>query len=299
MIQEEPYVSIITPISGVGIDLSNLRLWLDKTTNLPIKTVLVHDEVDQEVHNNLEQMMEELNNPQITLHHGKFGSPGAARNKGLEFLNTERVVFWDSDDIGEPYNLIQAINAHKDSKVIVGSFTMNSDLNIFSSYAKILRADQTLEIQLGMSPGIWRYIFNRSVIGNTQFSTIRMGEDQQFLIELQVIPKITTITDSILYNYFVGNSFHLTSQHSAQLEVIQTFSEMQKLFIKRPQKLNLFETTIYFKMLWSTMKYSKRSKAFITMLPFFYLFFVSRKIVLSNLIQIARFLNNQKEISNL
>ena len=297
MIQEEPYVSIITPISGVGIDLSNLRLWLGKTINLPIEIVLIHDEVDQEVHNNLEQMMRELNNPKIMLHHGKFGSPGAARHKGLEFLNTERVVFWDSDDIGEPYNLIQAINTHKDSKVIVGSFTINSDSHAFSSHSKILRIDQTLEIQLGMSPGIWRYIFNRSVIGNTQFSTTRMGEDQQFLIEIQVIPEMITITEAILYNYFVGNPYHLTSQQSVKLEVIQTFVAIQNFFIARPQKLNLFETTIYLKVLWSTMKYSKRSNSFMTIISFLHLFFISRKIVLSKLIQILRFLNHKKEIS--
>lgn len=296
MIQETPCVSIITPISGVGIDLSNLRLWLGKTKNLPIKTILIHDEVDQEVQNNLEQMVKELSNPHIMLLQGQFGSPGAARNKGIEFLNTERVVFWDSDDIGEPYKLIQTINTHKDSKVLVGSFTMNSDSNLFNNYAKILRLDQTLEIQLGMSPGIWRYIFDRSVIDNTRFSTSRMGEDQQFLIELQVVPEMITITESIIYNYFVGNPNHLTSQQSAKLEVIRTFSAIQKLFIERSQKLNLFETTVYLKVFWSTMKYSSRSKHFSTLISFLQLVFISQKIVFSNLIQIARFVKHEKEI---
>ena len=281
----------------MGIDLSNLRLWLGKTRNLPIKTILIHDEVDQEVQNNLEQMVKELSNPHIMLLHGQFGSPGAARNKGIEFLNTERVVFWDSDDIGEPYNLIQTINTHKDSKVIVGSFTMNSDSNLFSKYAKILRLDQTLEIQLGMSPGIWRYIFDRSVIDNTQFSTSRMGEDQQFLIQIQVVPEMITITESIIYNYFVGNPSHLTSQQSAKLEVIRTFSAIQKLFIERSQKMNLFETTVYLKVFWSTMKYSSRSKHFLTLISFFQLVFISQKIVISNLIQIARYVKHKKGIS--
>lgn len=297
MIQETPCVSIITPISGVGIDLSNLRLWLGKTRNLPIKTILIHDEVDQVVRNNLEQMVKELSNPHIMLLHGQFGSPGAARNKGIEFLDTERVVFWDSDDIGEPYSLIQTIHTHKDSRVIVGSFTMNSDSNLFSNYAKILRLDQTLEIQLGMSPGIWRYIFDRSVIDNTRFSTSRMGEDQQFLIEIQVVPEMITITESIIYNYFVGSPNHLTSQQSAKLEVIRTFSAIQKLFIERSQKLNLFETTVYLKVFWSTMKFSSRSKHFLTLISFLQLVFISQKIVFSNLVQIARFVKHKKEIS--
>jgi glycosyltransferase involved in cell wall biosynthesis len=296
LIQEKPYVSIITPISGAGIDLSNLRHWLVKTQNLPIKTVLIHDEVDQQVHTNLELMVKELSNPYIMLHHGKFGSPGAARNKGLEYLTTERVVFWDSDDIGEPHNLIQAISDHRDSNVIVGSFTINSDLQVFDTQAKSLKGDQNLEIQLGMNPGIWRYIFKRSVISDTQFSTTRMGEDQQFLIEIQAIPKMLSITPLILYNYFVGNPNHLTSQYSAKLEVIQTFNSMQKFFVNRPEKLNLFEITIYLKLLWSTMKYSKRSNYFGTLASFSYLFFISRKIAPSNLIQIVGFVRHQREI---
>jgi glycosyltransferase involved in cell wall biosynthesis len=296
LIQEEPCVSIITPISGVGLDLSNLRLWLKKTEHLPIKTILIHDEIDSQVHNLLEHMVEDLGNPLVTLHHGRFGSPGAARNRGLEFVTTEKVVFWDSDDTGEPLNLIQAINKHKDSKVIVGSFTINSDFQLFDKKLINLRNDHTLEIQLGVNPGIWRYIFDYAVIRNYRFSTTKMGEDQQFLIEIQAIPHLLTITELTLYNYFVGNQNHLTSQQSAKSSVIQTFRSAQEFFVKRSQKLNLFETTIYLKLLWSSIKYAQKPRSFSTLLAFLYLTIFLRKIYFENLIQITRFLRRQERI---
>lgn len=294
MIQEKPIVSIITPISGVSIDLSNLRFWLDQTQHLPIQTVLIHDEVDQIVHVLLEQMLEDLSNPLVTLHRGHFGSPGAARNKGLQFVTTKRVVFWDADDIGEPHNLIQVIKDHEDSKVIVGSYTINSDSKLFDKHTNALKNDHTLEIQLGLSPGIWRYIFNYSIIKDQQFSNVKMGEDQQFLIEIQAIPEMLTATKTILYNYFTGNDTHLTAQKSAKGAIVHTFDTLQRYFIKRNQRLNLFETTVFTKLLWSSVKYGKWNTLFDALFAFLYIIFFQRKISFRNLTKIAIFLNHKE-----
>jgi glycosyltransferase involved in cell wall biosynthesis len=291
LIQEKPLVSIITPISGFDVDLSNLKYWLEQTPNLPIKTIIIHDQVDQSLQSRLEEMLEELNNPLASLYNGNFGSPGAARNKGLEFVTTKRVVFWDADDIGEPHNLIQVIKDHEDSKVIVGSYTINSDSKFFDKHTNALNNDHTLEIQLGLSPGIWRYIFNYAVIKDKKFSNAKMGEDQQFLIEIQAIPEMLTATKTILYNYFTGNDTHLTAQKSAKGTIVYTFNSIQRYFIKRNQRLNLFETTIFMKLMWSSIKYGKRNTSFNAVFAFLYLIFFLRKISFRNLAKIVIFLN--------
>ena len=126
---------------------------------------IIHDEVDPHLQVKLEHLLEELSNPRISLHRGHFGSPGAARNKGLEFVDSERVVFWDSDDIGEPHNLVKVIDEYKDSKIIVGSFTSNSDFSESDQTSMLLVDDDTLEMRLGISQGIWRYVFKCETIG--------------------------------------------------------------------------------------------------------------------------------------
>ena len=298
LIQNNPFVTIVTPISGVDIDLSNLRYWLKQTPGLPIKTVIIHDELDQLLQVRLEEMLEEINNPLVFLHRGNFGSPGAARNKGLEFVTTAKVVFWDADDIGEPNNLIKVIKDHEDSKVIVGSYTTNSDSGIFKPRTIVVRNDHTLGIQLGINPGIWRYIFDLSVIGKYPFSSIRMGEDQQFLIEIQSVPEKLVVTKTILYNYFTGSNNHLTAQQSAKSEVFFTFKAIQKFFIQRPKKLNLFETTIYLKLIWSTIRHSKKSQSIGAFFACINLAFVFRKIVFRNVAKIVSFLIHKEQITH-
>ena len=297
MIDEEAIVSIVTPISGIDIDLTNIRSWLVQTQHLAIKTILIHDEVDPNLQPRLEHLLEELRNPRITLHCGQFGSPGAARNKGLEFVNSERVVFWDSDDIGEPHSLIKVINEYKDSKIIVGSFTRNSDFDVGVRTYMLLEDDETLEIRLGINPGIWRYVFNCETIGSTRFSEFRMGEDQQFLVQIQAIPTLVSVTDTVLYNYFTGNQSHLTSQKSAKTEVFYSFKAIQSIFLKRSTKMNLFETTIYLKLLWSTFKYSGKLKSLNAIILSIRLFVLLRRIVIRNLIRIIVFAIHQNKDS--
>jgi glycosyltransferase involved in cell wall biosynthesis len=295
LIEEETIVSIVTPISGIDIDLTNIRSWLVQTQHLAINTILIHDEVDPNLQVKIEHLLEELRNPRITLHRGHFGSPGAARNKGLEFVNSERVVFWDSDDIGDPHSLIKVINEYKDSKIIVGSFTINSDFSVRDQTSMLLEDDDTLEIRLGINPGIWRYVFNCKTIGSTRFSEFRMGEDQQFLVQIQAIPTLVSVTETVLYNYFTGNETHLTSQKSAKAEVFYSFMEIQSIFRKRSKKMNLFETTIYLKLLWSTFKYSGKLKSLNAIIASLRLIVLLRRIVIRNLIRIIVFAVRQNK----
>lgn len=293
MIIEESIVSIVTPISGVDTDLTNIRFWLAQTQHLPIETIIIHDEIDPKLQEKLENMMLELNNTRITLYRGHFGSPGAARNKGLEFVNTVWVVFWDSDDIGEPRNLISVIKNNPESQIIVGSFTLNSDFNLSTRTITLSNEEKYREYQLGMHPGIWRYIFNRQIIKSLRFSESKMGEDQQFLIEIQSIPKFVCVVNTVLYNYFTGNPTHLTSQKSAKGEVFYSFKRIHSIFLGRRRKMSLFESTVYIKLLWSTLKFSGKFQSMNAIISSLRLIIVARRMIVRNLIWIIFFSVNR------
>jgi glycosyltransferase involved in cell wall biosynthesis len=293
LIIEESVVSIVTPISGIDTDLTNIRFWLAQTQNLPIETIIIHDEIDPKLQVRLENMMSELNNARITLHRGHFGSPGAARNKGLEFVHTERVVFWDSDDIGEPRNLIRVIKDNQDSQIIVGSFTLNSDFCLSAQTITLSDEEKSRDFQLGIYPGIWRYIFNWQIIKSLRFSESKMGEDQQFLIEVQLIPKLVRVVDTVLYNYFTGNPTHLTSQKSAKAEVFYSFKKIHTIFLDRRGKMSLFETTVYIKLLWSTLKFSGKFKSMSAIISSLRLILIARRMLSRHLMRIIFFSFNR------
>ena len=299
MINGESVVSIVTPVSGIDTDLTNIRFWLAQTRHLPIEIIIIHDEIDPTLQVKLEEMVLELNNTRITLYRGHFGSPGAARNKGLEFVHSERVVFWDSDDIGEPRNLIRVIEDNQDSQIIVGSFTLNSDFNLSTQTITLSGEEKSKEFQLGMHPGIWRYIFNLQMIKSVRFSESKMGEDQQFLIEIQSIPKHVSVVNTVIYNYFTGNPTHLTSQKSAKAEVYYSLKKIHSIFLDRGRKMSLFETTVYSKLLWSTLKFSGKFKSMNAIISFLRLTIIARRILVRNLIWIILFsLNRWKGSDN-
>jgi hypothetical protein len=63
-------------------------------------------------------------------------------------------------------------------------------------------------------PGIWRWAFKRSAIGNTRFPSIFLGEDLVFLSKLQIkFSKVFRYSEPV-YAYSTGNDSQLTSKNS-------------------------------------------------------------------------------------
>ena len=275
-----PLVTIITPITGVPDVKRNLDKWVSKLKNQPISLIIVHDKTALDTSAYIRDVTASLDPEQVVVIEGVFGSPGAARNAGIAIAQSEWIAFWDSDDVGEPENLLSAVTKYSESQIIVGAFTLNYDLDEDVCRQVTIKKNKDKYLQLASQGGLWRYVIKSDVIGGKRFTTNMMGEDLLFLFELDLFNIEVTHCEMILYNYYYGSNFHLTSNRKYQAQVWSTFDQLQNRINSKNKKLNLFETGIFFKLFFSVCKYSEPLRKAKTLNYTFILLFYKRLIKL-------------------
>jgi len=223
--QKAPILSVVIPVSKMSGRLSNLEISLRSVEGLPIEVIVVHDVQDSSTAGELLKLVIELENRKIALLQGKFGSPGLARNFGKKKARGKKIAFWDSDDIGQPQELLDAIEEFPNHQIIFGDFeSVNSHMK--SHHSVGIDSMSNLEVQLAENPGIWRFIFDADLIRNLEFSNLHMGEDQIFLLLTAIEPSKFKHTGRVFYKYFTGNSYQLTENSGSKQKVSMAVREM-------------------------------------------------------------------------
>jgi citrate synthase len=87
---------------------------------------------------------------------------------------------------GLPANVkavLDCLGANKnDFELIIGCFTWVSEITgAQESSQKLNRRLENALVTVGINPGIWRMIFKRTLIGDTEFPPLKMAEDQVFI----------------------------------------------------------------------------------------------------------------------
>jgi glycosyltransferase involved in cell wall biosynthesis len=215
-------LSVIVPISKMAGKLGLLKSWVKEAIKRDVKVILVHDYRDQETSDELNEFIISVDSPAIAFVEGNFGSPGLARNAGMRSIDSEWVAFWDSDDlpnVAKALNLISEGIANK-KMILVGSF---SKVNITKPHAiedVSFRGPPDLWInQISKSPGLWRFIVNRSRLRDLPFSEIRMGEDQLLIEELLEFSEDFYLTNDAIYTYYTGNQSQATRDKKARADI--------------------------------------------------------------------------------
>lgn len=149
---------------------------------------------------------------------GKYGSPGKARNAGLNECTAEFVCFWDVDDrtnIEEVCASLKEIGRNK-SQLAVGKWSVRGS-------RKLSMNNRPLDV--GLNPGLWRFIFQRSLIGNLRFLELMWGEDHVFLAHVfELNPKVSRI-QHVLYEYNTGVEDSLTRDRRHVIDLKRAFNE--------------------------------------------------------------------------
>ena len=192
--------------------LQNLELSLkaSKELNLPVSFILVHDGLDEVTNKEVSDLAASYKAKYLNL---VVNSPGLARNYGLQHADSEWVAFWDSDDIGLVEEAISSIhNSPLNTDFILAGYSQ------MSQRTKIVNQVSTPIGNFPMAminPGIWRFIFRRSAIVNTNFPPYRMGEDQVFLARLLINESLVYFSDKNVYLYVDGEGGQLTKDKKA------------------------------------------------------------------------------------
>jgi glycosyltransferase involved in cell wall biosynthesis len=208
-------LSVVVPVRKMAGKLEFLTNWLQQEATKSMQVIIVHDYYDDETANELKQIISRANLGNIRFLEGHFGNPGSARNAGLVLANTAWISFWDSDDlpdVEEFLAMIQSANA-QGAECAVGSFSVfRGSIENQGKKHVIDSKNKSYFDDIAMNPGIWRWAFRSSILGETRFLPILMGEDVTFLADLNVVDRKIFSSSRIVYNYQIGFAGQLTSQ---------------------------------------------------------------------------------------
>jgi glycosyltransferase involved in cell wall biosynthesis len=243
-------LSIVVPVHNMAGRLENLEnsLKMTQELGLPIQFVLVQDGKDSGTQKELSDLSKKYHAVFIEV---DLGSPGLARNAGIEFCNSPWIAFWDSDDQGNPHEVMKEIlQVMPKKKVIVGSFR---EMDLEKCQLSRLRKPSRFLSSLMINPGIWRFVFKRDFVGENRFPKSSMGEDQVFLAKLQIDSELLMQSSSSFYTYFTNVPNQLTSRTDKILNLTASIIEVNKI-IELSAKTRMYVFTIRAKMYLSASK---------------------------------------------
>jgi glycosyltransferase involved in cell wall biosynthesis len=181
-------ICAVVPVAKMSGQLSNLESWLQSAIQNEIRVYLIHDIQDSLTGPELKTIVSLKNSPLVTLHEGRFGGPGLARNFGLELATEDWIFFWDADDLPDPKASKFMITRHMqdltvDASILAGGFEIREKKSKKTLGYSPFSFNQQQNMQnLACHIGLWRCAFRRIDITH-KFNFTRMGEDQYFLFQ--------------------------------------------------------------------------------------------------------------------
>lgn len=209
-------ITVICPVRNMEGRLENLKSWVGNC-DLSFQIILI---CDSSTDNTLCELQEiKSDNPylRIEILEGSFGSPGCARNAGLEQAKNNLVVFWDSDDVGDPRLLSKEIRTYDFDSLdaVVFGYEIYSDRRKLKMWTPWPNTRTRCLDKVSLNPGIWRFCFKLSSLQEARFLSLKMGEDQLFMNHfLRKSPKIE-FNNTVTYRYYVNVESQLTSDATA------------------------------------------------------------------------------------
>lgn len=264
-----PILTAIIPIREMAGRLQNLFTTIESSRGLPIRLILVIDSSTDGTLEEIQRFLLEEDHERTQIVVGNFGSAGFARNAGLKSIRTEFVTFWDSDDIPSPQICVDTLESLQNAKVdfIIGAF---DEINLKDAVTKVNKqsASYSSLIRFAHKPGIWRIIFKSSLISEIKFSSLVMGEDQEFLARCFVISQAFTFSNRRFYCYITGHKDQATSSPIKLKMNFQLFDSTTQIIRETSYKIPKVVFFMYFFQFISMIRRSKQ-KDFSKRLPIF------------------------------
>jgi len=238
-------LSIIVPITKMKSRLGNLEKWINEVNSEKIEIILIHDDQNDGTQEELEVIVNKYHSKQIQLHKYRCGSPGGARNKGKSLARGEWITFWDSDDIPNLKQVLDCMSSINLSEVdlIIGAYNVKDNLT-----KKIYNGTQPKNLNLSLlaiNPGLWRYIFRKSLIRDNSFSLLLMGEDQIFLSLLPWGNMKIYSSNLNFYTYIVNQKNQATLNVKSQKDILKARNIVKDNFFSSSSSAKKFIAMLY------------------------------------------------------
>lgn len=247
------------PVHNMEGNLHFLKSWLNLEILDQMRVILVHDKEISSLSPQTDALVKGLTHPNFKYVTGDFKSPGMARNFGLDQIgcDTGWIAFWDSDDLPNISNFQEMIS-HSEShgkKYAVGGYEVQ-ELNSTENPKVSIPTRNKLE-DLGRNVGLWRWAFNAKELALVRFQDLNMGEDQDFLFDLNPRPDEIFYSTKVVYRYHKGRNGQLTLNNTRIREIVSSFKYLCERIELNPHIITPFQIRIFTGQLLTTLKYSK------------------------------------------
>ena len=253
-------VSAVLPVYGPTFATRREHLELIIDSRFEIKLVIVADSFEDKDLSSLSKLIDTTESTDVKLVTGIFGNPGSARNAGLELVDTDWVCFWDSDDLPKQDSFLRMIeSADKEHfQIAKGIYQIeNANNNQRVTVEREFIDNESPERHL-LDPGIWRYAFSKKIYQKVRFPPLKMGEDQDFLVQALLSKKPVYQSSEVVYVYRIGHSPQLSREKSAFVDASKSLELLKDLLDKHrgDQLASRIILTSYLKQLFSLIKHS-------------------------------------------
>ena len=209
-------LSAVIPLSIKADNHKHLIEWLNSQDHTLIDVIVVLDEAGASVEKQNE-IKNAVKHFEIKVLSGNFGSPGLARNAGMKVSETQWIAFWDADDlplIGSFLQMVQEAN-QVGLDVCLGDYIFRDLISGRTEYRQIPKSAKSndLPILIGRDLGIWRFGFRKDLL-KKNFTSLRMAEDQVFLMENNIFSREIYLGHTFVYCYFYGGAKQSTSNNN-------------------------------------------------------------------------------------
>jgi len=249
-----PLATVVVPVKNMSGRVKNMSSWLEEAEDFSIEIIFVDDDSTDSTFNELAELKQYFDSLKIQVINGVFSGPGGARNAGLSLAQGQWVVFWDSDDIPYPKAFFEMIKVatRRELDFAVGNWIESPNNNFQQVTLKIATHGNNLR-ELIEYPGIWRWAFRRSAIGDARFPQILLGEDLIFLSKLQIRLSRVYRCRELVYSYSTGDESQLTSDKSIRRNSAALFQYLKSRDFLYG-KVTFFGALLKTKLLVSTIK---------------------------------------------
>ena len=204
-------LSAIIPVGDFMKHRDNITRIIQESTEMGIELIIVIDNQAESVFMDAASLFRDLKGNGSVIR-AESGNPGGSRNLGLSRATNNWVTFWDSDDAPDAIKVIEMTSSLgvAECDVLIGSYEVQ-DLIKRELDKREIEANRW-KIDVGLNPGIWRFVFKREFVINLFFPELKMGEDQVFLQRVFSKNPRVCVSHLTVYRYRINVPSQLTSE---------------------------------------------------------------------------------------
>lgn len=247
-------LSVVIPIGNFSSNYKNIQNIVISSDHLTTEFVFILDTNETLAFQELHKLCATYLDKNYTILISNDRNPGSSRNLGMVACSGEWIVFCDCDDLPYLVNVINSIaTCNKNSQILIGSFEIEKlDLVENQKPNSELVKDKEWET-IANNPGIWRWIFKRSLTSSVRFPKSSMGEDQYFLIQILALEPEIEFTSKVLYRYRLGTVNSLTQSKKFLVDLVIVL-KLELGIRKFPKKYSALKNLLILKQIITLFK---------------------------------------------